>query len=81
MGRGLPRDVEGLVWGFRAQRLIILRMADLSNLRILAADDHPLIPAGLVSYLETEPGLKVVAEAGTARRRSRNIGSCGRTSS
>jgi DNA-binding NarL/FixJ family response regulator len=56
-------------------------MADLSNLRILAADDHPLIPAGLVSYLETEPGLKVVAEAGTARRRSRNIGSCGRTSS
>jgi DNA-binding NarL/FixJ family response regulator len=39
-------------------------MADLSNLRILAADDHPLIRAGLVSYLETEPGLKVVAEAG-----------------
>jgi DNA-binding NarL/FixJ family response regulator len=39
-------------------------MADLSNHRILAADDHPLIRAGLVSYLETEPGLKVVAEAG-----------------
>jgi DNA-binding NarL/FixJ family response regulator len=39
-------------------------MADLSDLRILAADDHPLIRAGLVSYLETEPGLKVVAEAG-----------------
>jgi DNA-binding NarL/FixJ family response regulator len=39
-------------------------MADLSNLRILAADDHPLIRTGLVSYLETEPGLKVIAEAG-----------------
>jgi DNA-binding NarL/FixJ family response regulator len=33
------------------------------TLRILAADDHPLIRAGLVSYVATEPGLEVVAEA------------------
>jgi DNA-binding NarL/FixJ family response regulator len=31
---------------------------------VLAADDHPLIRAGLVAFLGTEPGLKVVAEAG-----------------
>jgi len=28
------------------------------------ADDHPLIRAGLVSFVATEPGLEVVAEAG-----------------
>jgi DNA-binding NarL/FixJ family response regulator len=31
-------------------------------LRILTADDHPLIRAGLVAFLTTEPGLEVVAE-------------------
>jgi DNA-binding NarL/FixJ family response regulator len=30
--------------------------------RILTADDHPLIRAGLVAFLATEPGLEVVAE-------------------
>lgn len=39
-------------------------MSDASPIRILAADDHPLIRAGLVSFLGTEPGLQVVAEAG-----------------
>lgn len=33
-------------------------------IRILTADDHPLIRAGLVSFLATEPGIDVVAEAG-----------------
>ena len=32
-------------------------------IRILAADDHPMIRAGLVSFLATEPGLEVVGEA------------------
>lgn len=32
-------------------------------IRILTADDHPMIRAGLVSLLATEPGLEVVAEA------------------
>ena len=39
-------------------------MTGASTIRILATDDHPLIRAGLVSFLATEPGLEVVAEAG-----------------
>lgn len=33
------------------------------TIRILTADDHHLIRAGVVSFLATEPGLEVVAEA------------------
>jgi DNA-binding NarL/FixJ family response regulator len=39
-------------------------MSGASTIRILAADDHQLIRAGLVSFLATEPGLEVVAQAG-----------------
>ncbi len=39
-------------------------MPDQSSIRVLVADDHPLIRAGLVSFVGTEPGLEVVAEAG-----------------
>src|SRR5882724_12252264 len=39
------------------------RMASASPIRILTADDHPLIRAGLVTFLATEPELQVVAEA------------------
>ncbi len=39
-------------------------MSSLSPIRVLAADDHPLIRAGLVSFLATEPDLEVVGEAG-----------------
>lgn len=62
----LPRQrpTSNWVWGFRVARLIIIRMSGVPTIRILAADDHPLIRAGLVSYLTTEPGLDVVAEAG-----------------
>jgi DNA-binding NarL/FixJ family response regulator len=35
-----------------------------SPITVLAADDHPLIRAGLVALLGTEPALEVVAEAG-----------------
>ena len=52
------------VWGFGAARYIIMRMSGSPTIRILAADDHPLIRAGLVSFLATEPCLEVVAEAG-----------------
>ena len=41
-----------------------MRMRSSPTIRILAADDHPLIRAGLLSFLATEPGLSVVAEAG-----------------
>ncbi|ASR35719.1 DNA-binding response regulator [Prauserella marina] len=34
--------------------------------RLLLADDHPIVRAGLRAVLETEPGLVVVAEAATA---------------
>jgi DNA-binding NarL/FixJ family response regulator len=58
------RPTSNWVWGFRVARLIIIPMSGAPTIRILAADDHPLIRAGLVSYLTTEPGLEVVAEAG-----------------
>ncbi|WP_329371387.1 response regulator transcription factor [Streptomyces sp. NBC_00669] len=35
-------------------------------IRLLLADDHPVVRAGLRAVLETEPGLVVVAEAATA---------------
>ncbi|WP_410601239.1 response regulator [Amycolatopsis sp. lyj-90] len=35
-------------------------------IRLLLADDHPIVRAGLRAVLETEPGLVVVAEAATA---------------
>lgn len=38
-------------------------MAGRTPIRILTADDHPLIRAGLVTFLATEPELQVVAEA------------------
>lgn len=39
-----------------------------SRLRLLVADDHPVVRAGLRAVLETEAGLEVVAEAGTAEQ-------------
>ncbi|MFE7381871.1 response regulator [Streptomyces zhihengii] len=35
-------------------------------IRLLLADDHPVVRAGLRAVLETEPGIDVVAEAATA---------------
>ncbi|WP_410581218.1 response regulator [Amycolatopsis sp. lyj-108] len=35
-------------------------------IRLLLADDHPIVRAGLRALLETEPGLVVTAEAATA---------------
>jgi len=34
-----------------------------SKIRLLLADDHPIVRRGLRSTIETEPGIKVVAEA------------------
>ena len=38
-------------------------MTSASPIRVLAVDDHPLIRAGVVAFLATEPDLQVVAEA------------------
>lgn len=37
-------------------------------IRLLLADDHPVVRAGLRAVLDTEPGFRVVAEAPTAER-------------
>ncbi|MFF5443974.1 response regulator [Streptomyces sp. NPDC012888] len=37
-------------------------------IRLLLADDHPVVRAGLRAVLDTEPGFTVVAEAATAER-------------
>ena len=36
----------------------------MDSIRILLVDDHEVVRAGLKSYLETQPGLEVVGEAG-----------------
>ncbi|WP_017537607.1 response regulator [Nocardiopsis halophila] len=39
---------------------------DPAPVRLLLADDHPVVRSGLRAVLETEPGITVAAEAGTA---------------
>ncbi len=41
-------------------------MTDDTPIRLLLADDHPVVRAGLRAVLETEPGLVILAEAATA---------------
>lgn len=41
---------------------------DSTMIRLLLADDHPVVRAGLRAVLETEPGFEVVAEASTAEQ-------------
>src|SRR5438034_1718227 len=35
-----------------------------SEIRVLIADDHPIVRQGLRQTIETDPSLKIVAEAG-----------------
>ena len=42
---------------------VVIGVTSASPIRVLAVDDHPLIRAGVVAFLATEPDLQVVAEA------------------
>ncbi|MDV9197607.1 response regulator transcription factor [Streptomyces sp. Wh19] len=43
-------------------------MTTPAPIRLLLADDHPVVRAGLRAVLDSEPGFRVVAEAATAER-------------
>ena len=53
---------------------------DVTALRVLVADDHPLFRAGLLTALELSDSVEVVGEARTATRLSRPPASSSRTS-
>src|ERR687884_2028791 len=42
-------------------------MSEMEPIRILIADDHPVVRAGLRAVIEDRSGLEVVAEAATGR--------------
>ena len=49
----------------------------MSDLRVVLADDHELVRAGLKSLVDATPGMRVVGEAGTgveAIERARELG-------
>jgi DNA-binding NarL/FixJ family response regulator len=41
--------------------------SELSSIRILTVDDHPLLREGVASLVESQPDMKVIAEASTGR--------------
>lgn len=53
-------------------------MAD--TVRVLIADDDPLVRVGLSLVLGAAPEIRIVGERVTARRRSRCAAACSRTS-
>lgn len=42
-------------------------MSELRQLRVLVADDHPVVRHGLVALIDHQPDMAVVAEVGTGR--------------
>lgn len=43
-------------------------MADASIIRVLIADDHPVVREGLAALINRQPDMRVVGEAGTGRQ-------------
>lgn len=51
-------------------------MDDQDPIRILAVDDHPMIRAGLVAMLGTEPDIEIVAEAADGKEAIEQYRAC-----
>ncbi|WP_433350766.1 response regulator [Microtetraspora malaysiensis] len=49
-------------------------VGETPSIRVLLADDHPVVRRGLAALLATLPGMEVVAQAGTGREVLREIG-------
>ena len=40
-----------------------------AGIRVLVVDDHEMVRLGLITYLQTEPGIDVVGEAAGGQKR------------
>lgn len=47
-------------------------MSDLTTIRVILVDDHPVVRFGLAAIIGLQPDMFVVAEAGSERRLARS---------
>jgi DNA-binding NarL/FixJ family response regulator len=47
-------------------------MTGSASMRILTADDHPMVREGIAGLVEVQPDVTLVAEAANGRKRSSN---------
>ena len=48
-------------------------MSDAPTIRVLCADDHPLVRKGIASILANEDDIELVGEAGDGRNAVENV--------
>ncbi len=66
---GWFKTLTSLSW--RRQQAIAVRVRSMNPsepIRVMVVDDHDIMRAGLVSMIDREPGMRVVAEAGDGLR-------------